>query len=364
MITGEAILPLLDHLCNEARNAMHPVFSLMEFQPDRDARPAWHACLQASRSSADRLLRTIDDLREIVAGPPPPREPAEQFDLALCAGEVALVLNFAAADKGSRLVVDPQVQPVQVSHPRQAFEQTLARTFKVALKVAQPGLVGISIAPHGDNRVCMRIRLPEPEAAQRLTQWMNAAGSTAPPETSESALILAAMVAGNRLRAFGGSIEFRDDGLALFLDRQTSGVSEEYGEAESRPLQVLIAEDCDESYALTALMLQSESVDRARTGIEALDKVKSRRFDVVFMDIHMPGLDGYETIGQVRDWETASGNARTPIVVLSSDDLATQTCRAARSGCSGFLRKPVRMCEINAVLAPLRSAGESDLSGA
>ena len=69
--------------------------------------------------------------------------------------------------------------------------------------------------------------------------------------------------------------------------------------------------------------------------------MKARRFDVVLMDIHMPGLDGYKAIRSMRDWETKTGNARTPIVVLSSDDLDTQMRSAAHSGCSGFLRKPL-----------------------
>ena len=43
----------------------------------------------------------------------------------------------------------------------------------------------------------------------------------------------------------------------------------------------------------------------------------------------------------MRDWETQTGNARTPIVVLSSDDLDTQMRNASQSGCSGFLRKPL-----------------------
>ena len=359
MMTGEAILPLLDHLCNEARNAMHSAFGLMEFQPDPGCRPAWYACLQGSRSSADELLRTIDDLRELVAGPPSPREPAGTFDLTLCAGEVATVLNFAAERNAPKLIVDPQSQPFQISHPRKAFEQILARILKLALKLAQSANVRIALAPAGADRVCMRIVLPEPARAQQLAGWMNAADGFVPRETAESGLILAAMVAGNRLRALGGSAEFAGGELAMYFDRRAAVAEEPRQETPDRPLQVLVVEDCDESYALTALQLQSESVERAQSGVEAVEKVRSRRFDLVFMDVHMPGLDGYETIRQIRDWETESGHARTPIVILSSDDLDTQIGRAAQAGCSGFLRKPVRTFEVHEVVARLRYPIES-----
>jgi CheY-like chemotaxis protein len=110
---------------------------------------------------------------------------------------------------------------------------------------------------------------------------------------------------------------------------------------EHTGLSVLVAEDSEESFMLTRILLQKELVWRARDGREALSMMQSHRFDVVLMDIHMPGLDGYKAIRAMRDWETQSGNARTPIVVLSSDDLDTQIRSAAQSGCSGFLRKPL-----------------------
>jgi len=359
MMTGEAILPLLDHLCNEARNSMHSAFGLMELQLDHESRPTWNACLQASRSSADRLLRTIDDLRELVAGPPELREPIERFDLTLSVGEVALVLTFASGTDSARLVVEQPDKPVQVCHPRHALEQMLTRVLKLALKVSPSATLRVCDPPGENDRVSVRIQPSEPAAARRLAEWMNASGDGVPRETAESALILAAMVTGNRLRALGGSIAFEEDGLALYIDRRTTNAGEECCVAPAQPLQVLIAEDCDESYALTALQMQDEYLDRARTGSEALDKVQKPRFDVVFMDIHMPGMDGYQTIQKIRDWETVSGNSRTPIVVLSSDDLATQTRRAAQSGCSGFLRKPVRMSELQNLLTPFRSVTES-----
>ena len=55
---------------------------------------------------------------------------------------------------------------------------------------------------------------------------------------------------------------------------------------------------------LTGILLQKELVWRARDGLEALDLMKTHRFDVVSMDIHMPGLDGYKAIRGMRDWET------------------------------------------------------------
>ena len=174
--------------------------------------------------------------------------------------------------------------------------------------------------------------------------------------------LVSALVAGRRLRALGGMAEFvcysgAPTGLAIFLPRQTVAAAEPSTRpsAVAKPLQVLVAEACDESFALSELLLQNESVDRARTGLEVIDKVKLHRFDIVIMDIHMPGLEGYDSIRAICDWETQSGNARTAIVVMSSDDVGTQVRCAAQSGCSGYLRKPVRQSDLMDLLEPLRA---------
>ena len=104
--------------------------------------------------------------------------------------------------------------------------------------------------------------------------------------------LVSALVAGRRLRALGGMAEFvcysgAPTGLAIFLPRQTVAAAEPSTRpsAVAKPLQVLVAEACDESFALSELLLQNESVDRARTGLEVIDKVKLHRFDIVIMDI-------------------------------------------------------------------------------
>ncbi|MGD0619201.1 MAG: response regulator [Bryobacteraceae bacterium] len=362
-MNSDTILTLMDYLCNEARNAMHATFGLMEFYPEAEAGPEWHTCLRASRTSADRLLGAIDDMRELVGGAPPAPGSVEDMDLTLCADEIADLLNLAVENGGARLVVEPGGAPARIRQNRQALEQSLVRILKLALKLSRSGVVRVTVSACREDRVCLRVVPPSYDLARQLAGWMNADDGELQLEEADVGSIVSAAVAGRRLRTLGANTEFACDsteptGLAICLQRQAVGCTEEPSTEAAGPLQILVAEDCDESYALTELLLRSESVDRAHTGLEAIDKVKQRRFDVVFMDIHMPGLDGYDTIREIRGWETRSGNARTPIVILSSDDVGTQTRSAAQSGCSGFLRKPVRTADLHALLEPLRAMKE------
>ncbi len=361
-MTNEAMIGLFDHLCNEARNAMHATFGFMEFRPDTATGPAWQTCLDASRSSADRLLRTIDDIRELVSGQSPGPGAEERIDFALCVAEIAALLNLAAGERGAKLLVDCLDEPVRIRQDRARLEQLLARVLKLVLVLSRSGEVRVAVSSPESDLLRLDIVPPVHDVAQQLAQWLNADPDQVVFEDHTIGPLVAALVAGRRLRALGGTAALASYGaapmgVALYLPRESAAgedpVPRPAGVTE--PLQVLVAEDCDESFALTELLLPHECVERAHDGSEAIEKVKQRRFDVVLMDVHMPGITGYESISAIRDWETRSGQARIPLVIVSSDDLATQTRCAAQAGCSGFLRKPVRASDLVGLLETLRS---------
>jgi CheY-like chemotaxis protein len=163
------------------------------------------------------------------------------------------------------------------------------------------------------------------------------------------------MSAGRRLRALGGSAESSGSVVSLAVPSAAPRAGQGSSNAAlPGALAILVAEDNDESFALTEAELQDERVSRAHDGPQALRMIQKQRFDVVFMDVHMPGMDGYQVIRSMREWETQTGNARTPIVVLSSDDLETQRRSAAECGCSGFLGKPLRRWDVTPLLDRLK----------
>jgi CheY-like chemotaxis protein len=367
-MTNEAILAVLNNLCNEARNSVHATFGLIELHRGATATDSsWQAGLEIGRASADRLLCSIDDVRDLLSNTPV-LDAVEEFDLSLCLGETIELMSLASREQANRIVLQAPVEPLLVRQDRQAVEQVLTRILDAVLKLARTGQVSVtsSVGPGGSG-VRFAIAPPNSDLAAQLADFLNA-----DPELvvfkngADVPFRVAVMVAGKRLRALGGTAEFmcvsgEPTCLAIDLPSQPDGTGRQSGRQHQHdlrrdPLNILLAEDSDDSYALSELLLRNENVWRAHTGLEAIDLVKMQRFDVVLMDVHMPGMDGYSAIRAIRDWETQTGNARTPIVVLSSDDLDTQRRSAAQSGCSGFLRKPLHNGDLPNLLARLKAA--------
>lgn len=362
-MTNQSMLNLLDYLCNEARNSVHASFGLMGLRPDLLADPGLRTCLENSKSSADRLLRSIDDVRELLSPEGPALEPPEDFDLTLCLGETIEVLNLAAGSRAGRLILESPIRPVIGRQHQRAVEQTLTRILGAVSKLGHKGetRIAASAAPGGTG-VWFEIVPAASNIALRVADWLNTDTEQLNFQDADDVLFgVPTFVAGRRLRALGGTAEFISDArapmtLRISLPWVADAGAPEIMQRDQPGLNVLVAEDSDESFALTGIMLQNEAVWRARDGVEAVNMMKERRFDVVFMDIHMPGLDGYRAIRSMRDWETQTGNARTPIVVLSSDDIDTQVRSAAQSGCSGFLRKPLDHHDLGDLLDRIKAA--------
>lgn len=362
-MTNQSMLNLMDYLCNEARNSVHASFGLMALRPDLLPDPGLQAWLENSKSSADRLLRSIDDVRELLSPQTPVLEPAEEFDLTLCLGETIEVLNLAAGSRAGRLILQSPVRPVMGRQHRRAVEQTLTRILDAVSKLGRKGETRIAAsAPPEGLSVWFEIVPAASNIALRVADWLNTGSEQVNFQDADDVLFgVPTFVAGKRLQALGGKAEFISDARApMTLRISLPWVAEtdapEIMQQDQLGLNVLVAEDSDESFALTGIMLHKEAVWRARDGVEAINMMKERRFDVVFMDIHMPGLDGYKAIHSIRDWETQTGNARTPIVVLSSDDMDTQMRSAAQSGCSGFLRKPLDHNDLEDLLDRIKTA--------
>ena len=98
---------------------------------------------------------------------------------------------------------------------------------------------------------------------------------------------------------------------------------------------------------LRTLGVDADSAADGRAGLEAW---RIGTYAIVFADIHMPIMDGFEMTAAIRKDETAEGRARTPIVAVTANALAGEDERCRAAGMDGYLSKPVNLARLRATL--------------
>jgi PAS domain S-box-containing protein len=126
-------------------------------------------------------------------------------------------------------------------------------------------------------------------------------------------------------------------------------------------LAILVAED-NEINALLARALLARLGHRptvATTGAEAVDSWLAARaagepYDMVLMDVHMPGMDGIAATRRIRAAEEAAGGARTPIVALTANAFSDDRDACLAAGMDAFLAKPLDRERLAELIGPGR----------
>lgn len=113
---------------------------------------------------------------------------------------------------------------------------------------------------------------------------------------------------------------------------------------------VLVVEDDDVNATVAEgylAMLNCSSV-WLKDGLSAVSRCQNEMFDLILMDINMPGLDGYETTRRLRSLE--GGTSRTPIIALTANKASVHRDECLQAGMDGILSKPYSLAELTELL--------------
>ena len=141
---------------------------------------------------------------------------------------------------------------------------------------------------------------------------------------------------GSTLVTLATSIELLDDLCAL--RSETSVLT-------NPPIRMLVVDDdpVARRAVTVALQMTFEKPDSAEDGDAAVTLATARSYDVIFMDVQMPGMDGFEACAKIRQTAT---NASTPVVFVTGHSDFKARTRMTASGGSDFVGKPFLISEI------------------
>jgi CheY-like chemotaxis protein len=122
---------------------------------------------------------------------------------------------------------------------------------------------------------------------------------------------------------------------------------EEKDKGESH-LKILLVEDTEDNVLLIKAYLKNApyELDIAENGKLAVDKFRAGDYDLVFMDMQMPVMDGFTAVEKIRELEKKEGRERTAIVALTAYAMKEEVERTLKVGCDAHLSKPIKKKEL------------------
>ena len=124
--------------------------------------------------------------------------------------------------------------------------------------------------------------------------------------------------------------------------------------------RILVVDDLAENRELARVLLEAlgHDVIEAASGAQAVATAIAEPFDLILMDLQMPGMDGLSATRAIR--ETAELNAATPIVALSANVMADQVAQCHAAGMNDHIAKPIQVGELVTKVARWTSAPETE----
>lgn len=357
---------------HEIRTPINAVIGMTDLLLDGELEQKQREYLGMLRASAESLSRTMDDVldlcridagRVVLETQPFNLRDAVEVSLdrvASMAAERGLDLSFRIAEG----------TPSTVLGDLSRLRQILATLLINAVRRTHAGEVTVAVsadpvAPdHHELRFVVRdtgIAIP-PGRAERLFQPLNriVSSGTRVADAQDLGLALCHGLA----QLMGGALAQRSDpdGGSIFeltiiaenparmLEAALARRREPAAAPPMQPLRVLLAEDSavGRTVAVGVLERLGHSVDVVGDGLEVLQSLEQRRYDVILMDMHMPRMDGLAATRQV--CERWPRDRRPRIIALSASDLPEDRARWLAAGADGWVSKSLPMEELQRVL--------------
>ncbi|MDA3879506.1 MAG: response regulator [Prolixibacteraceae bacterium] len=121
-------------------------------------------------------------------------------------------------------------------------------------------------------------------------------------------------------------------------------------------LSILLVEDNILNQRITTFSLKkfNHEVDIANNGLEAVNKYRDKKYDVILMDIMMPVMDGLEATFQIRKYEKEAGEERhTPVIAITANTLDNDRDKCIATGMDEYMAKPFDMNRLNEIFKEL-----------
>ncbi len=317
--------------------------------------------------SGDALLNVIDDILDISkieAGKL--NIEVTEFDLSALVSSVEMLHRPKAEDKGLRFTVtaDPGVEGTYQGDPTR-IRQILNNLLSNAIKFTNEGSIDVTVTDEADDPARSELVFAVRDTgigidADQLSTLFNPfaqADSSTTRRFGGSGLGLA--ICKKLVRLMGGWIDAHsilDKGSVFRFgitleknqsagDKSTKPKISDSPAIHSLPLRILAAEDNVQNQLVLTALLSSfgAHITVVANGQEVIDAWQSGTFDIVLMDIQMPGMDGVAATREIRQREKQQNRRPIPIIALTANAMTHQVEAYLEAGMNAHLAKPIQI---------------------
>ena len=268
-------------------------------------------------------------------------------------GSITLRLNAWADEPAGHAVLievadtGPGMTADQLARLFTPFDQTIAGVSAVHGGTGLGLAISQQLVQLMDGRLTAR---SEPGAGARFTLSLNLlpgeAVATATPALDQQSRDAVALALSGRRSAAAAQIAapqplFEAPPAPASLMVEATSELDEEDDDEGRPMRVLVVDDHDINRRAIQLILQPLGCDiaTAADGMAALRICEHTAFDLIFMDVRMPELDGRETTRRIRAGD--GPNAGVPIIAVTADTSPDDIAACTDAGMTYFVPKPI-----------------------
>ncbi|NLD94335.1 MAG: response regulator [Fibrobacter sp.] len=297
------------------------------------------------------------------------------FEIYKIVEDVKLILAFQTEKKklDFRVEVDSTI-PMSIYGDPGRLRQVLLNLAGNAVKFTNDGYVAIRIMNCGrdENAVTLRFEIEDTgigideKTMPNLFQPFTQADQSVSRRYGGSGLGLS--ISKRFIEMMGGNIQVSSvpgQGSRFVFTITFISASEEPGMSIEHVLEsqesadfailsgsILVVEDNEVNTAVIRKMLQKDGLEvtTAEDGQECIEILKTKSFDLILMDLHMPKIDGYQTSQIIRLGGAGKNNQRIPIVAVTATVQEEDLSRCTSVGIDDYLIKPIQIDQLKSII--------------